>query len=227
MLAHASTQGTSPFQPHADWLPPMDHSSFAATTLVQDCSRLPSLSFMCKPPKRASPSMDETHPLSQICPSLSASYASDDIQISSPMCSNLHLPGMPKAIYMRLEIDENRMGVPKVFACKMLLRCDSWISVPSITAGTCLESSSIHPANHSLYWEIVQCIYADHGHAILEVATYCNGEGGKMRVWGILSFLVSLPAILADMPVAEVPTPWAFWSFFPFCLKCLWSVWHS
>ena len=221
MLAHASTQGTSPFQLHAGQLPPMDHTSFATTTPVQDDSRPPSLSFMCEPPKSASPSMDEACPSSQICQSLSAFYASGNIQISSPMCSDLCLPGMPKAVYMKLEINKNCAGVPKVFTSKMLLQCDGQISAPSITAGTCLETGSLHSVNHGMHREIVQCIYAEHGCTILEVATYYDGEGGKMRVWEISSFLVSLPAILVDMPVAEVPTPWAFWSFFPSCLRCL------
>ena len=222
MLAHASTQGTSPFQLHTGrLLPPMDHTSFATATPVQDNSRPSSLSFVCEPPKSVSPSIDEACALSQISPSLSASYASGDIQISSPMCSDLRVPGMPNAIYMKLIIDKNRDGVPKVFASKTLLRCDGQISAPSITAGTRLETGSLHPVDHGMHRKIVQCIYAEHGRAILEVATYYDGEGGKMRVWELSSFLVSLPAILVDMPVADVSTPWAFWGFFPSCLRCL------
>ena len=113
-----------------------------------------SLSFVCKPPKSALLSMDEACPSSQISPSLSASYSSGDIQILSPMCSDLHLPRMPNTIYMKLEIEKNRTGVPKVFASKTLLRCDGQISAPSITAGTCLETGSLHPVNHGMHQEI-------------------------------------------------------------------------
>ena len=155
MLTHASAQGTSPFQLCAGQLPPMDHTSFAATIPVQDNSRPSSLSFVCEPPKSASPSMDEACPSSQISPSLSASYASGDIQILSPMCSDLRLPRMLNTIYMKLEIEKNCTGVPKVFASKTLLRRDGQISAPSVTAGTCLETGSLHPVNHGMHQEIV------------------------------------------------------------------------
>ena len=187
--------GYLPF-PSAHWLitTSQDHTSFAATTPVQDDSKPSSLS--------------------------SASYASGNIQVLSPMCSDLHVPGMLNAVYMKLDIDTNCTGVPKVFASKTLLQYVGQISAPSITAGTCLETGSLHPVNHGMHRKIVQCIYAEHGRAILEVATYYNGEEGKMRVWETLSFLVSLQAILVNMPVTEVPTPWALWSCFP-CLRCL------
>ena len=195
MLTHANTQGTSLFHPHAGrLLPPMDRTSLADATPVQDDSRPSSLS--------------------------SASYASADIHVSSPMCSDLRVPGMPNAIFMKLDIDANRDGVPKVYASKTPLQYVGQISAPCITAGARLETGSLHPVDYGTHRKIVQCIYAEHGRAILEVATYYDGEGGKIRVWETPSFLVSLPAILVNIPVTEVPTPWGFWSFFP-CLRCL------
>ncbi|EDR10141.1 uncharacterized protein LACBIDRAFT_325770 [Laccaria bicolor S238N-H82] len=134
------------------------------------------------------------------------------------MCSNLHLPGMPKAVYMCLKVDEDRTGVPKVFSDKTLLRYDGKISLPSITSGTRLESGSIHPVGDGLYREIMRCVYAENGHAIVEVATFCDGAGGKGRVGEIPSFLVSLPAILVDMPVEEVSICWTFWDLLTFPL---------
>lgn len=85
-----SAQGASPFQPHINQLPAMDHTSLAATTLINDLSRSLPLSFVCEPPQSISSSMDQGWPSSQIRSSLSMSSTPTDIQIlaqHAPTCT--------------------------------------------------------------------------------------------------------------------------------------------
>jgi len=135
------------------------------------------------------------------------------------MCSDLRLPGMPAAVYMRLGAEEDRDGVPNVFRNKLLLRCNGQPSAPYITAGTRLESGNIYPVADGLFREFVRCVSVKNGRAIVEVAVFCDGTGGKMRVWEKPSFLVSFPAELVDMPVAKLPIRLALWDLLTSCLQ--------
>ena len=80
---------------------------------------------------------------------------------------------MPKAVYMCL--NEDPTGVLKVFSNKTPLWCDGQIRMPSVTAGTYLESSSIYPVSNSLYWEIIRCLYWARTH---------HPGGGYLLWWG-------------------------------------------
>jgi hypothetical protein len=124
---------------------------------------------------------------------------------------------------MRLKVKDDCTGVPNAFQIKAILQCDGPPSTSCITAGTLLESGSLYPLGDRLFRELVKCVGVAQGSAIVEVAVFCDGADGKMRVWEMASFLVSVPADLVNMPVAEPALRWVLWDLLTSCLCCGWA----
>jgi len=180
------------------------------------------LSFVCKPPQHPSSLLEETQSSSQVGSSSHISYGCADIEVSSTLCSNFHLPGFPSAVYVRLRFQDDRTGVPSALHSKALLWCDNPPDAPHITMGTRLETSSVYPASIGMFKEAVHCVSVKHGRAIVEVATFCDSDDEKLRVWEMASFLVSFPAEMVDMPVVRLPLRQVLWDLFT---SCLWYSW--
>ncbi|EDR01837.1 uncharacterized protein LACBIDRAFT_332866 [Laccaria bicolor S238N-H82] len=111
--------------------PTMVRASLDAATLLEELERSSTLSFVCEPPQESSSSLDGTRPSSQIHSSPST-HASGDIYVSGPFYSSQYLPGIPNAFFVRLRIEDDYTGVPKVLHNKTLL----WFS-------------------DGMYWEVV------------------------------------------------------------------------
>ena len=200
----------------------MFHMPLDAAMLPKELEGSSPLSFVCNVSQESLSSLEEARPSSQLYSrsSIHLSNASACIQVSSPMYSIEHLPGMPNTIYVHLRFEDNRTGVPKILCHKTLLWCDYPPDASLIVAGTRLETGSVYPVSDGMFREVVHCVRIKHGRAIIEVATFCDSAGGKWkkRVWEHASFLVSFPAGRVDMPVAKLPWRWVLWNLFTSCL---------
>ena len=180
------------------------------------------LSFVCEPPQHPSLPLEEARSSSQVGSSSHISYGLADIEVSSTMCSDFHLPGFPSAVYVRLRFQDDCTGVPSALHGKALLWCDNPPDAPHITLGTRLETGSMYPVSIGMFKEAIRCVSVEHGRAIVEVATFCGGDDEKLRVWEMASFLVSFPAEMVDMPVIRPPLRQVLWDRFASCLWCSW-----
>ena len=196
--------------------------SLDAATLLEDLEKSSTLSLVCEPPQSPSPLLDDARPSSQVHPGYYLSDASAGIQISSLVYSESYLPNTPNTIFVCLRIEDDYTGVPNTLRSKALLWCDDPPTTPHITTGTWLETGSIYPVNDGMSREVVACVGVKDGHAVMEVAMFCDGACGKVRVWEKASFLVSFPAEVVDMPVVKAPLRQVLWNFIASCLQCAW-----
>jgi hypothetical protein len=196
--------------------------SLDATTLLKDLEESSTLSFVCEPPQSPPPSLNYAQPSSQIHSSYCLSDSSTGIHVSSPMYSKSYLPNMPNTVFVHLRIEDDHTGVPSALQNKTLLWCVGPPTIPHLTAGTQLETGSIYPIGDGMYREVVACVGINHGRAIVEVATFCDGACGKVRVWEKSSLLVSFQAEEVNMPITKMPWQRVLGNFFASCIRYTW-----